>query len=203
MSSSRVTAPPLPQLPAAEVLSFLKETRGVLTWTTADLAKSLRVSKREALQIATVFELQGYVKPAGETAGKKGEWLTTEDGNSVSGSSAPRFTRPAVMKALSLLRKRIRAWNDNPKARYRVSEAVAYGDFLSGRPRMQAADVGVRLERRQGRLQAGKDTMVSASEHAAQKAILTQLRQKDAMLHLQAYAEWMTARSHETLLSND
>src|ERR1700722_9424504 len=200
MPTSRVTAPPLPQLPAAEVLSFLKETRGVLTWTTADLAKSLRISKQDALRIVAVFAIQGYVKPAGEqvgkTIGEKAEWLTTEDGNGVSGSSAPRFTRPAVMKALSSLRGRIRAWNDHPKARYKISAAVAFGDFLSGRPRVQAADVGVRLERLQSRLhaglQAGKDTMVSASEKAAQKAVLKQLRQKNAMLYLQPYEEWMS-----------
>ena len=186
MPTSRVTAPPLPQLPAAEVLSFLKETRGVLTWTTADLAKSLRISKQDALRIVAVFAIQGYVKAAGKqvgkTIGEKAEWLTTEDGNGLSGSSAPRFTRPAVMQALSSLRGRIRAWNDHPKARYKVSEAVAFGDFLSGRP------------------QAEKDTMVSASEHAAQKAVLTQLRQKNAMLRLQPYEEWMTVRSHQTLI---
>ena len=204
MPTSRVTAPPLPQLPAAEVLSFLKETRGVLTWTTADLAKSLRISKQDALRIVAVFAIQGYVKAAGKqvgkTIGEKAEWLTTEDGNGLSGSSAPRFTRPAVMKALSSLRGRIRAWNDHPKARYKVSEAVAFGDFLSGRPRVQAADVGVRLEWLPGRPQAEKDTMVSASEHAAQKAVLTQLRQKNAMLRLQPYEEWMTVRSHQTLI---
>ena len=204
MPTSRVTAPPLPQLPAAEVLSFLKETRGVLTWTTADLAKSLRISKQDALRIVAVFAIQGYVKAAGQQVckpiGEKAEWLTTEDGNGVSGSFAPRFTRPAVMKALSSLRGRIHARNDHPKAHYKISEAVAFGDFLSGRPRVQAADVGVRLERLPGRPKAEKDTMVSASEKAAQKAVLKQLRQKNAMLYLQPYEEWMSARSHQTLI---
>ena len=204
MPTSRVTAPPLPRLPAAEVLSFLKETRGVLTWTTADLAKSLRISKQDAQRIVAVFAIQGYVKAAGQQVGKpigeRTEWLTTEDGNGVSRSSAPRFTRPAVMEALSSLRGRIRAWNDHPKAPYKVSEAVAFGDFLSGRPRVQAADVGVRLERLPGRPPAEKDTVVPSSEHAAQKAVLMQLRQKNAMLHLQPYEAWMTARSHQTLI---
>jgi hypothetical protein len=69
MPASRVTVPPLPQLPAAEVLSFLKETRGVLTWTAADLAKSLRISKqddsygpRAAVLLVTPFNKKREIK---------------------------------------------------------------------------------------------------------------------------------------------
>ncbi len=191
MPKPQAAAGPLPDLPAAEVLSFLRETRGVLTWTAADLAKSLRIGKRDAAQIVAILELQGYVKASGGR-----EYLSTEDGNAVAGSSVPRFGREKVRQALSLLRKRMRAANEDPKGRYQVAQAVAFGDFLTGRPRVQPADVGVRLELRN----RGKDGMVSASENAARKAFLTQLRQKSAMLRLQLYEEWMGARSHERLI---
>ena len=40
----------------------------------------------------------------------------------------------------------------------------------------------------------------SAMEHAAQLAFLKQLRGKNAIVHVQPYEEWMSARSHRKLL---
>ena len=79
-------------VPAAEALSFLKETRGAATWTDRDLAKSLNISLPEAKQVLAVMELQGYVEPAGTSK----KWRTTELGDLVSSAKSPRFTRKAV-----------------------------------------------------------------------------------------------------------
>ena len=38
--------------------------------------------------------------------------------------------------------------NGDRSAEYKVADAVAFGDFLSGRARGQAADVGIRLSPR-------------------------------------------------------
>src|SRR4051812_21148115 len=51
-------------LSAAAALSFLKDTKGVLTWSIQDLAKSLEISSREAEQAIAFLQAQGYVQPA-------------------------------------------------------------------------------------------------------------------------------------------
>jgi hypothetical protein len=38
--------------------------------------------------------------------------------------------------------------NQDSSAEYKIADAVAFGDFLAGRARVQAADVGIRLEPR-------------------------------------------------------
>ena len=40
----------LPRVPAAELLSFLKQTRGMQTWTEKDMAKALKIGLPEAKQ---------------------------------------------------------------------------------------------------------------------------------------------------------
>ena len=179
-------------VPAAEALSFLKETRGAAAWTDRDLAKSLKVSLPEAKQVLAVMELQGYVEPAGTSK----KWRTTEQGDLVSGAKSPRFTREAVEQGLSALSDRIQGINQDTNAIYRVTEAVAFGDFLSGRSRLQAADVGIRLLPRK----SGANENETAREHAAEEAFLKQLRGKTASLQIQPYEEWMSARSHRKLL---
>ena len=49
----------LPQVPAAELLSFLKQTRGVQTWTEKEMAKALKIGLPEAKQAIIVLQLQG------------------------------------------------------------------------------------------------------------------------------------------------
>jgi hypothetical protein len=129
----------VPLLPAAELLSFLRQTHGA--WTERDLSKALNISFTEAKQAVAAIQLQGFVEPIGRTQ----KWRTTEEGVTVSGAKTARFTRKAVEQALSALRDRIQAINHDPDAEYEVSEAVGFGDFLSDQARVQAADVGIRL----------------------------------------------------------
>ena len=182
----------LQNLPAAAVLSFLKDTRGALSWNVYDLRESLNIGEAEAAQVIAVMQLQGYAAPG--SGG--GEWLTTQNGNIVSGSKEPRFARAKVLQAISELRARMQAVNKDTHAPYYVQTGVAYGDFLSGRERVQAADVGIQLAPRT----AMKRNTISAREGAAQRVFLRVLRNRDARLTLQPYQEWMSARSHRKLL---
>jgi hypothetical protein len=90
----------------------------------------------------------------------------------------------------------IQAVNNDTKAKYTISEAVAFGDFLSQDARVQPAEVGIRLTPRN----TDVDASASAVEHKAEEAFLKQLRGKGAALHIQDYEPWMSARSHRKLL---
>jgi hypothetical protein len=90
------------------------------------------------------MQLQGYVEPIARTQ----KWRTTEAGLAVSGSKTARLTPEAVEQALSALRDRIQAINNDKNPEYTVSEAVAFGDFLSQDARVQPAEVGIRLTSR-------------------------------------------------------
>ena len=114
----------------------------------------------------------------------------------VSALRPPCFTPAAVAAALSALAERIKAANRAATARFRITKAVAFGDFLAGRPRVQAADVGVQLSPREPTsAEAG-----SAVEKAAEREFLKQLKGKSPMLDLQPYEEWMGSRSHRKML---
>ncbi len=182
---------PSPQIPAAELLSFLKEIRGLPTWTEKDLAKALKIGLAEAKEALAILQLQGYIEPAGRT----GKWRVTEQGDLVSGAKSPRFTRQSVEEALAALRDRIKAVNQDPNARYRITEAIAFGDFLADAARVQAADIGIRLAPK-----GDAQMPTSAKEHAAEIAFLKQLRGKTPLLNVQAYEDWMGSRTHRTLL---
>ena len=191
--SEAMTASPtsLLSLPGAELFSFLKEIRSTPTWTERDLSSALNISIAQAKEAMAVLELQGYIEPTGRSE----KWRVTEQGDLVAGSKSPRFTRESVEEALAALSDRIKAVNDDPDAPYKVTEAVAFGDFLHDQPRVQAADVGIELQRR-----GDERAAASAREHAAELAFLKRLRGKTALLHLQAYEEWMKARTHRDLL---
>jgi hypothetical protein len=139
------------------------------------------------------MQLQGYVKRAG---GSESEWLTTSAGEEVSGSKPPRFGRESVQKAVATLSDRIKALNKDTKAHFKVSEAVTFGDFLSERPQVQAADVGIHLVPRHPET----NEMNSASSQSLQRTFLKQLRGKTALLNLQPHQEWMIHRCHRRLL---
>jgi hypothetical protein len=83
----------------------------------------------------------------------------------------PRFTPEAVSAALSGLADRVKAVNQDRGARFRVTKAVAFGDFLSGRARVQAPDVGVELTPRVPVTEAEPG---SALEEAAKRGVLRQ-----------------------------
>jgi hypothetical protein len=130
--------------PPAAALSFLKETRGSPSWRAQDMAKSLNVSVAVARQVIPFLQAQGYIE-----ASDGGGWLTTASGDAVSGSRPPRFNVEAVEAALSALAGRIKAADQDASARFRVAKAVAFGDFLSGRARVQASGCSYRLGDRQ------------------------------------------------------
>jgi hypothetical protein len=175
---------------AAAAFSFLKETKGLLTWTPGDLAKSLKISLAEAKQVLASLEMQGYIKPQGN-----GEWLTTLAGETVSGAKTPRFTPESIEEALAALRSRIKLVNQDSRSLYKITDAVAFGDFLSGQARAQAADVGIQLVRRKS--EGGEH---SKKEQVARLAFLKQLRGKTQMLAVRPYEEWMGSRTHRSLL---
>jgi hypothetical protein len=179
-------------LVAAELLSFLKQTRAAVPWTERDLAKTLNIGLNEARQALTVMQFEGYVA----SAGGPGKWRTTLQGESVSGSKSPRFTRESVDKALSDLSERIRDTNSDPNALYRITDAVAFGDFLADPPRVQSTDVGIGLISRDDDPQPPK----SARDKTGESTFLKELRGKGSLLRLQRYEPWMSARSHRNLL---
>jgi hypothetical protein len=180
-----------PRWPAAELLSFLKEIRAAQPWSEKDLSMALKIGLPQAKEATVVLQLQGYIEPAGRT----GKWRITEQGELVSGARSPRFNCQSVKDALAALRDRIKAVNADREAAYKVADAVAFGDFLRDQPRVQAAEVGIRLARRAGGEFAG-----SAREHAAERHFLKELRGRTAMLRLELFEDWMSARSHLSLL---
>ena len=177
-------------IPAAALFSFLKETRGLTTWALGDLAKALNISPSAAKQALAILEMQGYVKPGGST-----EWITTPAGEIVSGSKSPRYSRETVERSLESFADHIRRVNEDHSAEYTIADAVAFGDFLSGRARVQAADLGILLEPRNP---AAHD-LKSAAEQTRQEAFLKQLRGRTPLVNLHPYAPWMSARTHRNL----
>ena len=189
-----------PTIGAEAALSFLKDTKGALTWTARDLGDALKISRREAEQALALLQAQGYVQPA---RGGKGEWITTPAGESVAGAKTPRFSRDSVERSLAELKGRIQQNNKNRQAPFRVTDAVAFGDFLlPGRARVQSADVGVRLVRRQDSPHRDNSANAthSSSEAQAEHKFLRELRAKSAHLNLRPYADWMRSRTHRDFL---
>ena len=85
----------MPSVPAAAVMSFLKDTRGSVTWTARDLTETLGIATADTAKVLAIMEMQGYVKPI--HGGK--QWLTTSAGEIVSGSSC-RISRANGSKRL-------------------------------------------------------------------------------------------------------
>jgi hypothetical protein len=188
-------APPkqtLPPIPAEAALSFLKDTKGTLTWSARDLADTLKIVRRDAEQVIALLAAQGYV----QRANGADEWMTTPAGESVSGAKPPRFTRESVEQAVASLKERIKQVNKDSQAAFSITNAVAFGDFLlSDRTRVQAADVGIGLIRRGETANEAR----SASTAEAERQFLSQVRGRTALRHARPYAGWMSARSHRNL----
>ena len=183
---------------AEAALSFLKDTKGAVTWTASELAAALRIQRPDAGRALAFLQAQGYVQP--QSGGR--QWMTTPAGEAVSGAKTPRFSRESVEEALAVLKERIRQNNRDAQAPYRVAQAVAFGDFLlEQRARVQTADVGVGLVRRERpAAKEGKSEVRSATEARAERAFLRQLRSRSALLNLRPYAAWMSQRTHRDLL---
>jgi hypothetical protein len=197
--------PALPSLSAEAALSFLKDTKGTLAWSNRDLADTLKITRAEAQQALALLQAQGYVQPArrGEPAHQKGvarsadQWITTPAGETVSGAKPPRFTRENVEQALSALKERIKRSSKNPQSPFRITDAVAFGDFLfPDRARVKSPDVGVRLVRRG----TSSSEPRSASDAKVERKFLRDLRAGSALLTIRPYAGWMRQRSHRNLL---
>lgn len=184
-SQKASTAKPNAKLERDAVFSFLKDTRGVISWTARDLADTLGVKLAQANDALPVLEMQGYVKRSG-----KDEWLTTIEGETVSGSVPPRYKKEAVDEALAALQDRIRKLNADRGSESAITHAIAFGDFLSGSARVQAADVGIEASARGAK---GATQRPSA-------ALLLELKAKSPMLHLLLFAPWMANRTHRKLL---
>jgi len=182
-----------PSIPAAEVFSFLKEMSGEVDWVLRDMTKSLRIPMSEAQRIAAIFEIQGYIKPH-----EKGAWITTPSGEEVSRAKIPRFTQEHVEHALKSLAERIEAVNRDRGSEFKVTHAVAFGDFLRIRPRVQAADVGIALESRSHSSDSG-----AVKRSREQRRFLKALRGRIAALNLKPLEPWMSARSHRQLIQPD
>jgi hypothetical protein len=187
-SASSTKAP----LPAAALLSFLKETRGATTWTGHDFAKTLALSRGAAKQAIAILEMQGYVK----LSGKKDEWITTPQGETVSVSKFPRYSRATLERSLDSFADHLKRVNEDSSASYKIADAVAFGDFLADRARVQAADIGIRMVPRDAAVAPN-----SAGEQARQAAFLRQLRGRTPLVNLLPYADWMGARTHRNLLA--
>lgn len=184
--------PAMPSIPREAVFSFLKETKGLSDWTSRDLAKTLNISDREAKQVLPVLEMQGYVR----SRQNHDQWFTTPAGEAVSGAKFPRFKIASVQRALSQFSEQLAANNRDSASPFKVAKAVAFGDFLSARPQVQAADVGLQLEPRNPR---APDSASKSTTADAQRLFLRQLRPKGALIHLHLFEPWMETRTHSTL----
>jgi len=180
----------MPDVAAAAALNFLKETKGTLTWTTQDFARGVGINLGVAGAALAVLQMQGYVKQ-GE---HKDEWMTTVDGDAVSGGTSPRFSAVAVRRALDDLRTRIKALNKDTKAEFKIARAVAFGDFLGDESRAQAADVGIEL--------VSRDTTKTrkAKPKARERAFLKALRGGKHLVRLVRFEPWMKERAHLQLI---
>jgi len=114
--------------------------RGALTWRAGQLIATLNVSERDAAEILTALQTQGYIVTT-----ESGEWSATASGETVSCSKQPRFQCHSVEGAISALFDRIAGINRDSNSEFHVIEAVAFGDFLLGKANCQAADVGIEL----------------------------------------------------------
>jgi hypothetical protein len=182
-------APAMPAVSIAAALSFLKETKGALTWTAQEFARGVGITVAEAGPALAVLQMQGYVKP-GEG---KNVWMTSLDGDAVSGAMAPRFSAEAVKKALEDLRGRIAAVNKDAKAEFRIGSAIAFGDFMTDRAQVQAADVGIEPVRRNPRA-------AKRISKADERAFLKTLRAGKQTIRLIPFEPWMRERAHRRLL---
>jgi hypothetical protein len=180
-----------PAISAAAAFSFLKETKGIIAWSLKDLSKSLNISASDAKHVAAALEMQGYIKPH-----EGDQWITTLAGETVSGAKSPRYTPESIEEALTALRNRIKLVNQDPKSLFKITDAVAFGDFLSNQARVQAADVGIRpVPKKSGFAEHSK------KEQVAQQQFFKHLRTRSPMLNLKPYEEWMTLRNHRRLLN--
>ena len=186
----------IPEIAAPALLSFLKQVAADPSWDAKRVAQILEVKSAEGSQIIAALEMLGYAEAV---AGKKGTWRNTASGNAVAGAKPARFKRQSVLDALAELRDRAKQMNADAATSFRVSEIVAYGDFLDEKTKAQAADVGVGLtpKKRDG------EEIGTAAEHQREVDVLAALRGKSTMLHLRLIEDWMRRLRHRDVLGGD
>lgn len=190
---AKIAAPavaPEISLPPAALFSFLKDTRGATVWSLDDFTKTLGLTAAGARQALAILEMQGYIHS------HAGEWMTTPAGETVSGSKFPRFHRDAVERSLAAFADHIQRVNADRAAPYKIVEAVAFGDFLTGRTPVQAANIGISLVPRNSSDVAAR----APSQEQTQRALLKQLRGRTPLINVLPYARWMSQRSNRDLL---
>jgi hypothetical protein len=194
--SPRAATTPRAAVAVEAVLSFLRDTKGSLSWSLRDLSHTLNISREEAERVVPLLQIQGYVQQH-----KPGEWITTPSGETVSGAKPPRFDRETVEAALTSLQERIQSTNEDRAAKFQITRGVAFGDFLAKeRARVQPADVGIELVRRDRAHSAGEIVApYSAVDAREEQHFLRQLRGRSALLNLRLFSEWMSARTHQKL----
>jgi hypothetical protein len=153
-----------------------------------DFQDCLNIGAKDAKQILAILQMQAYIQQKDDAD----EYLTTAAGEAVSGSKLPRMKRESVEAALATIKERIAAINRDVRANFSIRKAVAFGDFLSERPQVQAADVGVMLTRR---------TLLSGHKNndEEEEAFLKQLQAKNRFVHVRRYQPWMSERAHRKL----
>jgi hypothetical protein len=82
--------------------------------------------------------------------------------------------------------------NRDKRSEFKVTKAVAFGDFLTGRAQVQAADVGVEFSRRD--LSGNQGQMESKRQE-----FMNGLKRKSRLFTVQTYRPWMSLRSHRNL----
>jgi len=197
-SATATTSGARASLSAEAALSFLRDTKGLVSWALSDLTRTLNISREEAERAVALLQIQGYVRPEAQ---KSGEWITTPSGETVAGAKTPRFDRASVDGALATLKQRIEETNKDHDAKFEVTRAVGFGDFLlKDRTRVQAADVGIELARKNRERTTDKIAVPhSAVEAREEQSFLRQLRGRSALINLKLYADWMGKRTHQKL----
>ena len=106
-----------------------------------ELANALKVSSSQAREATAVLRRRAIsnrrvMRVNGESASKV---------SSYPAQSLQGLVERASKMHSPVLRDRIKTSNSDPHAAYKITEAVAFGDFLGDAARLQAVDVGIRL----------------------------------------------------------
>jgi hypothetical protein len=134
---------PAPSLPAAAILTFLRQSADREAWTAADLARMLGVSPTEAEQAIAIMAVAGYIEPVAKPSGV---WRNTVVGNTVAGvPRAKPVARKTAEKNLEAFVGRVREVNADPRFLYRVEQAVVFGPSAITNEPVRTIDVALRL----------------------------------------------------------
>jgi hypothetical protein len=172
---------------APAVVSFLKEFSAAPPWTAEDMARALNIAEPEAKAAIPILQAAGYIEPAATG----GRWIATEQAGAVSGAKQTRFARSSVEKSIAGLLDRVREWNAAHRSGMTVARVIVFGDHLSDRDRLQAAEIGVEF---------AHGVEDGAEEKDAEREAVKGLKARSAMLNLNVLEPWMAARSHRDLL---